>query len=414
MRSVLRNPTFRRLFAGRLVTNAGDSLYYIAAMWLVWDLGGSAFFTGLAGFLTQLPQALQFLTGPLVDRWPLRRILVGTQAAQGVLVLVIPVAFWTGWLSVWVVLVVMPVLAFLNQFVYPAQSAALPRIVDEDELVEANSAFSFAYQGTDLVFTAAGGVLVALVGAVALYVVDSVTFAAATLVFAGLSIRPAEADDGESVVSAADEYLHKLAEGVGFVRGSLFALIMIPSVVVNFTFGATMAVMPGYADLLGGAGVYGFLLAGVVGGMLVGSLAASPLKRLPLSRLGAVGFLLSGVTWLGAVAADWLPATVALFFVAMVPVGVTNVIISALIQSSVPEQLLGRVSALVGSASTAAMPVGSLLGGAAGDVWGIPPVMAAVSGGMLFLAAFWVAHPLLRGLPAVEAIDPGRYGLTAE
>ena len=37
-------------FSGRLLTNLGDSLYFIITMWLVFDLTHSEFYTGLAGF----------------------------------------------------------------------------------------------------------------------------------------------------------------------------------------------------------------------------------------------------------------------------------------------------------------------------------------------------------------------------
>ncbi|MFC6724587.1 MFS transporter, partial [Halobium palmae] len=164
MRTLFRNAAFRRLFLGRLVTNAGDSLYYVAAMWLVYELTGSEFYTGVAGFLVMAPAALQFLFGPLVDRLPLRRVFVWTQLLQGALVLVVPVAAHFEALSVALLLTVMPLLSLLNQPVYPAQSAALPRIVDRDGLVAANSLFTFAYQGVDAAFNAVGGVLIAAVG----------------------------------------------------------------------------------------------------------------------------------------------------------------------------------------------------------------------------------------------------------
>jgi MFS family permease len=198
---LLRNTQLRRLFFGRLVTNAGDSLYYIASMWLVYDLTGSEFYTGVAGFLVMIPSAAQFLFGPLVDRISLRRLLVGTQVIQGVLVLVVPLAAAVNMLSVWVLLTVMPLLSLLNQPVYPAQSAALPRIVDREELVGANSLFSMAYQGVDAAFNALGGVIVATVGAVALFWIDSATFALATLLFLGLNIPEA----GEGDVDPAAE-----------------------------------------------------------------------------------------------------------------------------------------------------------------------------------------------------------------
>ncbi|MFB9807612.1 MFS transporter [Haladaptatus pallidirubidus] len=128
MHKLLRNTAFRRLLFGRLVTNAGDSLYAVAAMWLVYELTGSSTYTGLAGALTMAPQLAQMLIGPLVDHWPFRRLLIAVQLVQATVVLVIPVAWLFGIRSVTLVLVVVPILSLLNQFVYPAQSAALPEL----------------------------------------------------------------------------------------------------------------------------------------------------------------------------------------------------------------------------------------------------------------------------------------------
>ena len=415
MKSLIRNTVFRRLFVGRLVTNAGDSLYYVAAMWLVYDLGGSAFYTGLAGFLTLAPQALQFLTGPFVDRWDLRRLLVGTQVLQGALVLIIPVAAMTGWLSVAVVLVVMPLAAMINQFVYPAQNAALPRIVDEEEIVDANSAFSFAYQGVDAAFSSLGGVLVAIFGAVSLYLIDSVTFVLTALIFAVTQIPAAESsanqDDTDRVTSAFSDYVGKLREGIEYLRGTILVLTLGASVVVNFIIGAMMAVLPLFAASRGGSETYGILLAAITMGLLIGAFGASLLKRVSLSRLMIIGFSLGGFAWLTAVYVQWLPVTIALFCFAWIPVGVTNVVFMAMIQTYVPEELLGRVTSVSTSASAGAMPVGSLLGGAAGDAAGSTVVVAVIGAGFLFVTLYWLAHPLLRYVPPVGEIDPAEYGL---
>src|SRR6056297_2913841 len=199
------NRSFLRLLGGRLVTNAGDSLYYIAAMWLVFELTGSPLYTGIAGFLVRAPSALSFLTGPLVDRWPLGRVLVGTQAVNGLLVLAVPVAAWTGHLSVWVILTLLPVVTFVNQFVYPAQNAALPRMVDDDSLARANSLLSAAYRGADMVFNALSGALIAVVGAVTLFVVDAVTFGVALVLFAGLTVATGSAGTSTDEEAGADD-----------------------------------------------------------------------------------------------------------------------------------------------------------------------------------------------------------------
>lgn len=397
------NAAFVRLFLGRLVTNAGDSMYLIASMWLVHELTGSPLYTGLAGFLLRAPAALQFLVGPLVDRWSLRSLLVRTQAVQGICVLVVPLAAATGHLSVWVVLVVMPVLMFLNQFVYPAQSAALPRIVDDDQLVRANSLFTFALRGSDMVFNAVSGLLVAIVGAVALFVVDSLTFAVAVVLFFGLSVP--DATGGED--DADDQgYLARLADGLRYVHGSALAAILLGAVVVNLVFGVMIAVLPAFADSIGGPEAYGLLLAAEASGTLVGAVAASRVEDAPFGRVVIVGYAIAAVFWVAALVAPGLMATVALFFVAFVPIGASNVMIPSMVQSVVEESLLARVSSVVASASTATLPVGSLIGGAVAAAVGVRTVMYGGAVAFAFLVVYFLVRPELRSLPPVAEADP--------
>jgi MFS family permease len=400
MHHLFRNADFRRLFLGRVVTNAGDSLYSVAAMWLVYSLTGSTFFTGLAGFLTLGMQALQAFVGPLVDRWPLRRTLLLTQAAQGVLVLVIPAAHFLGVLTVWLVLTVMPLVSLLNQFVYPAGTAALPRIVDEEDLTAANSLFAMTYQGAELVFNALAGLLVVAVGAVALFAVDSLTFAVAVALFAGLRVPTATTEADRT------GYLTELREGFSFVRGSVVVWLFGASVVANGLLGATVAVLPAFAELRGGPELYGFLLAGLAAGTLAGTLVAGRFEAVPFGRLGVVGYTLSALAWVAALLAPSPAFTVALFALAFVPVGVTNVVAVTLFQRLVPDALLGRVMAVLGSAGTAVMPLGALIGGAAGEFYGPVAVMYAGGVGFLWIVAYILAVPALRRFPAATAVEP--------
>ncbi|MCT9095122.1 MFS transporter [Haloarchaeobius sp. HME9146] len=439
MQSLFGNRDFARLFAGRVVTNIGDSLYFVAAMWLVYDLTGNAAFSGVAGFLVLAPAALQAFAGPLVDRWNLRHVLVGTQLVQGTIILALPVAAHFGHLSVWLVLTVMPLLSLLNQLVYPAQSAALPRIVDDDELVQANSLFSLAYQGVDSVANAAGGVLIAVVGATTLFVVDSVTFAAAALLFATVTIPAADADTGQSAEAGAaagseqgeaddapagpavtdggdpdgdddSGYLADLREGVAYIRGTLLVPVMLGAAFVNFAAGGSIfAAMPAFADTFGGAGAYGVLMAAVSAGSFVGAFGASRMDDRPFGWTSILAFALGGCFWLLAVAAAAstgnLAVTVCLFALSFVPIGVSNVLLTSMVQSVVPEHLLGRVSGVLGSAASVSIPFGALFGGAITEALG-PYVIFAVGGlGLLVLALYWTANAGLRELPAVAAIE---------
>jgi MFS family permease len=437
MQTVLRNRDFRSLVVGRLVTNAGDSLYSVAAMWLVWELTYSPGMTALAGFLTRLPSVLQMFAGPLVDRWSLRRVLVWTQLVQAVLVLAVPAAWYLDGLTVEVVLVVMPLLSLCNQLVYPAQAALVPRLVEKAELVSANSALALAYQSADLVFNALAGILVAAVGAVALYLVDSVTFVVAALLF--LSIRipaagaspdapesaPAVADggeevDGESTDDADGPYLADLREGVGYVRGTIVLPLLFGGVVANFALAATFPVLPAFSAAVTGsemgfvtslvgtlpsATIYGALLGAFAAGSLLGSLLASGLSGQPYGRLAIVGFLVSGVCWLGALAVPGVLATVLLFGLASVPIGATNVVAGAMIQSLVPETLLGRVSSVATSLTVALTPLGALVGGVVAETVSVEAAVVLGGAGLLFIAVYTFAMPSLRRLPPVGEME---------
>lgn len=432
MRSLFGNRNFLALFSGRLVTNAGDSLYFVAAMWLVYDLTGSEFYTGVAGFLVSLPAAFQFLVGPVVDRFPLRGLLVTTQLLQAALILTIPAAAATGHLSVWLLLTVIPVLSALNQLVYPAETAALPRVVDEDELVSANSLFAIAYQGVEAVFNGVAGLLLAVVGAMALFTFDAVTFAVAAGLFATLTVPPAgeekpdssgeprdpadpgtpAANGGATTADAAGEpsaveaYVADLREGIAYLQGTVLALMIGGAIVINFTLGVVLAALPAYGDLLGGPAAFGILTASTAAGTLLGALAAGRFEHVPFGKFGVVAWTASGLLWIAGIAVGWLPGTAALLLLALVPVGVTNVLVQTLVQTVVPPELLGRVSAVLGSSSAAAIPVGSLAGGTAASIAGPTAVMASAGGAYLVLVVYFLALPPLRRLPAVTDMDP--------
>jgi hypothetical protein len=83
----------------------------------------------------------------------------------------------------------------------------------------------------------------------------------------------------------------------------------------------------------------------------------------------------------------------------------SNVLVVSVIQAVVPETLLGRVTAVLGSASAVATPFGALSDGAAASLFGPVPVIAVAGVGFLLLAGYVASVPSLRRLPAVGDIE---------
>lgn len=405
---ILKNRNFLLLFLGRIFTNIGDSLYYVAAMWLVYKLSGNPFYSGLAGFLTLLPSALQFLTGPFVDRWSIKNTLVITQVLQCILILIIPITHYFELLTVQLLLIIMPIVAFIEQFAYPAQSKALPLLLHKTQLLKGNSLFSFAYQGIDLICTTLSGILVALLGAITLYVIDSFTFAITALLFFSLKM-PKQAETNTSF--STKQYFTDLKEGFSIVFRSLMGVFLIGTVVANFSIGMTMAILPSFADSLGGVKSYGFFLAAISAGSLIGALFSSWVGKCNVGRVSIIGFATGAILWFLSTIVPFQWLSIFLFGLAWIPIGATNILFATISQVVIPNQYIGRINSVMRSMGTIAMPFGSLIGGYTANVFSSQLIFALASIGILFISLVWLLHPKLRALPKADEITADTFGV---
>ncbi|MGW5617435.1 MFS transporter [Streptomyces sp. NPDC003877] len=180
LRVLLRFQGFRRLLAVRLLSQGADGVYQVAlAAYVVFSperqTSAAAIASAMAVLL--LPYSLVGpFAGVLLDRWRRRQVLLhgsllrALLACATALLILSPAPDWLFYVSALCVTAV-------NRFVLSGLSAALPRVVDADRLVLANSLSPTA--GT-LAATAGGG----LAFVVRLVVADS--DAAVVLVAAGL------------------------------------------------------------------------------------------------------------------------------------------------------------------------------------------------------------------------------------
>jgi MFS family permease len=403
-----RNTDFRRLFIGRIISLLGDSFYFVAALWLVYDLTGSTVYTGIAGFLIRVPQTLKFLAGPVVDRSSLRRVLVFSELLQGIVVLVIPVAALFDYLNVWIVLSVMPLLTFVGLCSGPAQNAALPRVIDDELFTRANSVISIASQGGTAIARIVAGVFITTIGAVTIYTIDAVTFATGAILYGAVRIPTLDGNE-ESKTETLKGYIRDINDGVRLITGSVIQYLVMTAAIVGLFTGATMAVLPAFAAALGGPALFGIFTATMTAGSLVGSIVAPRFEHTAFGRVAGIGPGFAGLCWVGAVTTQWLPLTVVLFGLAWVPIGIYNVLISTTIQIGVPNDLLGRVSATAGSLAAVTGPVGLLLGGIAGDFLGSRTVIAGTAIGFVSAAGYWYVVPVLRTFPPVTEISAGEF-----
>ena len=295
-----RGGTFRslrvrnyRLFAGgQVVSLSGTWAQRVAQDWLVLDLSGnSGVALGITTGLQFLPVLLFGLYGGvLADRYDKRRLLLGAQAAMGVLALLLAVLDLSGAVALWHVYALAFALGLASVVDTPVRQAFISEVVGPEDLSNAVSLNSATFNSARIVGPALGGLLIAAAGTGWVFLANAVSYAA---VLAGLSLmRSAELHPGTRVARAEGQ----TREGLAYVRSrpDLLAPIALVGVLGMFglNFQITLALVA--KETFGrGAGSYALLTSCLAVGSLLGALVSARRTGIPRQRrlfVAAVAF----------------------------------------------------------------------------------------------------------------------------
>ncbi|MEO6207911.1 MAG: MFS transporter, partial [Candidatus Limnocylindrales bacterium] len=132
------NGSFSALWAGQLVSLFGDRIHLVALAFVVLLTTGSELASAFVFFAGFIPNLLfSPIAGTFVDRWDHKEVMIVSDLLRAATVLLIPMAVVT---NVFLVYPLVFLLTTISIFFRPARIAILPRIVEKDELVTANSA----------------------------------------------------------------------------------------------------------------------------------------------------------------------------------------------------------------------------------------------------------------------------------
>src|SRR5687767_7351435 len=138
---LLRNARFRRFFAARACSFLGDGIAMVALVLLVHGDTGSGVAVAALLLAQSLPRLLGPLTGALADRWPTRRLMVACDLGQAAIY--VAIALTEAPLGPLLALVALA--TALQTLFAPAGGAALPRLVEPEDLLAANARFGAAF-----------------------------------------------------------------------------------------------------------------------------------------------------------------------------------------------------------------------------------------------------------------------------
>jgi MFS family permease len=350
------------------VSVPGTWLQTIAQAWLVLQLSPTGSALGLTVALQTAPVLLLSVwTGAVADAIDKRRLLIGTQALQGLLALTLGVLTVTGAVRLWMVFVLALGLGIARAFDTPTRQAFVSELVEGEALPRAIGINSTVASAARMIGPAAGGLIIAALGVGECFLVNAATFVGP---LCGLLLMdpkqllrperiarraPGAARDGLRYVAGRQELLVPLAM-MAIVGTLAFEFQVTIPLLAHETFhlGATGFGLL-YAALGLGAVISGFALAGKVPGEV---------------RTLGIAAAIFGVTLLGAALAP-TPVTAGL---CLALAGTASVVYSsstnATLQLRAAPEMRGRVVALYVVAFMGSTAIGGPLVGFAAELFG--------------------------------------------
>ena len=397
-----RNRALSRLLAGEFISGIGDWLYLVAVLVVVYAESNSAVLLGIVGAARILPYVLLSVpAGIVADRFDRRMVLLVTDVARGILMLVLVAAVLVD--APTIVIVGISILAAcFSTFFGPAIAALLPMLVDESDLGPANSAWATLDNLAFILGPALAGILLATGALEIAFLLNAISFAVVAVVLWRLPVPRAP----DPVVHHDEASAQPRAGWRELVRplAGPFVLDSVTSIVLGGL--GVLTVVIAVDVLRAGESGTGYLNAatgvgGVVAGIAGGALLARRLS-VPLLLGGVVGGV--GLAWL-ALSGDLLTA--------MLAIGVTvggllllDVVNTTLIQRIVPDELRGRAMGVMQTTSAILYSLGSLLMPLIAEATSVGTVLI----GSAVLTALGVAAALFLSERAADAspIDPAR------
>jgi predicted MFS family arabinose efflux permease len=387
---------FRRLLLSTISLGSGQQMELLALGWFVLQETDSAVLVGLIGATRWWGMLLAPFGGVLADRVSRRHLLVSVQSIYLSAALVIGALAVAGRLEVWLLFVIVSLGGMGRALDQTTRQTMIGDLVQREHLTGAVALVQASMNGSAVLAPVIGGAIFHRFGIAGCYLVISALAVLAVGASAAIRALPVAA-------GAKDESpVRSLVEGARYVSRTpvVAARLWIAAIANLFGFPITFAMMPSFArDVLGqDERGLGLLLSAAGVGALIGNLMLGMRGRI---GAGGLGVVLAMLGWMGAIAlfalSDWFVLSLALMVVFGMCQAVALALVAALLLTTTPEALRGRVMG-VRVFAIATLPLGATAGGWLIEAAGAPATaLLYAAGGALLTGAVVLGIPQLIG-----------------
>src|ERR1700686_5382958 len=180
------NQNFRRLWSAQVVSEIGDWFYTLAIYNLLLQLTGRASSVALALVLQVLPQTfIGPAAGVINDRVRRKRVMITAYLVR--MVNVFAMLLVRSRSTVWLVYPLLLLETLMAAFFEPARTAVIPNITAREDVLVANTLSSATWSVNLLIGASVGGVVAALFGRDAVFVLNALSFLVSAILIREMS-----------------------------------------------------------------------------------------------------------------------------------------------------------------------------------------------------------------------------------
>ncbi|MCR3754122.1 MFS transporter [Lentzea californiensis] len=360
-----KNVQFQLLWIGAAVSQLGTQLTTIAVPLLIFAVTGSVFWAGvIAGVRSAALVLAQMPAGVWVDRWDRGKVLVFSQTTQAVVIAAMAANVVTGLDSIPLFLVLAAVDGVCTAFTGPARATAIKEVVPPGQLKTAYAQEEARTHVAYLVGPSLGALLFGL-GRSVPFVGDALSFLVAAMCAWFAKIPPRA---GQRPRQPMRQDLREPWAWLRHQRGlrNIVAIFL----ALNLLGVASMLPVMVLVKERGGADwLVGLVLTGIGVGGVLGALLAPKVTMTPARLIVAVLTVFGTCTMAMALPfGAWWPFVPLMLTAIATPM--LNVSVGAVFTAMVPDDLMGRMDAVLNFVSRGLTPVAPVLGAFLADLAG--------------------------------------------
>ncbi|PDY41225.1 MFS transporter [Bacillus wiedmannii] len=398
---LLKNTNFLFLWAATLFSSFALAFFTFSQTWYIAKTLNLEASLGVVFVALSVPRLIfMIIGGAVADKFPKKNIMFYSNIIRAILVATILTWFIVGDVTLYTFALFALFFGLADAFFWSADGSILPELVEKSRLTQANSLTQMSNQASVILGPVLGGILIKFTNYETIFSITILLLIVAAILVQKIKFTMPEQQNTDKGMFTS------IKEGILYVKESPFlSTFLLCSAFLNlFLIGPMQVGFPLFVKnvLHGDSLQFSYLEASVGGGMAIGAVIVG-LKNINRRRglFCIIMMLLSGVFFLSINFSTvlWQALLAGMFY--GITIAMAIVPLMAMIQSTVKEEMMGRVMSLLMLSSMGFIPLSYAFTSIALAI-GIPIVTVMKSGAIAVIV--FVLFVAIR-VPVVRKFD---------